>query len=43
MEETNKQMKELLTAEQYAKWEKMLPGKGHPPGGPGAEKPKKQE
>jgi Spy/CpxP family protein refolding chaperone len=35
-EETNKQMKELLTAEQYAKWEKMAQGNRRPPGTPGA-------
>lgn len=42
-EETNKQMKELLTAEQFAKWEKMGPGRGRPPGGPAGEKAPKKD
>lgn len=43
-EDVTKQMKELLTAEQFAKWEKMGPGRGRPPGGPAGEKgPKKTE
>lgn len=38
-DDLNKKMKEILTAEQYAKWEKM-PGPGRPggPGGPDGEK-----
>lgn len=34
-EEVDKKMKEILTAEQYAKWEKTRPAGGHRPGGPG--------
>lgn len=34
-EEVTKQMKELLTAEQFAKWEKMSQANRRPPGGPG--------
>jgi protein CpxP len=42
--DVTKQMKELLTAEQFAKWEKMAPGRGRPPGGaPAGEKPAKKE
>ncbi len=46
--EMEKKMKEILTPEQYAKWEKLRKerrpgGPGHPggPGGPGADKPDK--
>ncbi len=48
-EEMQKKMKEILTPEQYAKWEKLRkeggpggpgrPGRRGGPGGPGAEKP----
>ena len=34
-EEMNKKMKDILTAEQYAKWEKLRPAPGQRPGGPG--------
>lgn len=35
-EDLNKEMKKILSAEQFAKWEKMGPGGG--PGGPGGER-----
>ena len=42
MEDQNKKMKEILTADQYAKYEKMpRPGRGGP-GGPGAPGEKKE-
>jgi len=34
-EEMNKKMKEILTPEQYTKWEKLRPAPGQRPGGPG--------
>jgi len=37
-EEMNKKMKEILTAEQYTKWEKMRPTPGQRPGGQGGER-----
>jgi len=37
-EELNKKMKEILTAEQYTKWEKMRPAAGQRPGGPGGDR-----
>ena len=43
--EMEKKMKEILTPEQYTKWEKLRkeagPGRRGGPGGPGAEKPNK--
>lgn len=42
-EDFNKKMKEILTAEQYAKFEKMPPGRGPGgPGGPGGERKAKK-
>ena len=48
MEDTNKQLKELLTEEQFAKWQKMSMGMGHqrpgaggPPPAGGGDKPAK--
>jgi periplasmic protein CpxP/Spy len=42
-EEADKKIKEILTAEQYAKWEKERPqGRPDGPGGPGGERKKKK-